>query len=60
VKSRSALTDVLLAPSVLTRYEKDINEFRGEAHRLLNALGGDDTYLPVLRQLVDETSQLLL
>ncbi|MED7824461.1 polyprenyl synthetase family protein [Streptomyces chiangmaiensis] len=59
-ESRSELAGILLAPSVLTCYAKNINEFRDEAHHILNKLGGDDTYLPVLRHLVDQTSQLLL
>ncbi|MFD5762611.1 hypothetical protein ACFWIZ_47640 [Streptomyces sp. NPDC127044] len=52
--------DTLLAPVVLGRYEDDINEFRGEAHRILDELGGDETYLSVIRNLVDESSRMLL
>lgn len=59
-EARSALTDILLSPSVLARYEKDINEFRDAAHRLLDALGGDDAYVSVLRRLVEQTSTPLL
>lgn len=58
--ARSALTDLLLSPSVLTPYEKDVNEFRDEAHRLLSEAGGDEVYVSILRQLVDQTSRLLL
>jgi heptaprenyl diphosphate synthase len=54
------LTDRLLASAVLRRYEEDINEFRDKAYRLLDELGGDETYLQMLRQLVDESSRMLL
>ncbi|WP_369265703.1 polyprenyl synthetase family protein [Streptomyces sp. R35] len=59
-RSRAELTDVLLAPAVLGRYEKDIDELRAEAHRILDELGGDETYVPVLRHLVDQSSRMLL
>ncbi|MET7912054.1 hypothetical protein ABZS98_28070 [Streptomyces avermitilis] len=58
--ARAALADLLLSPSVLARYEKDINAFRDEAYRILSELGGDEQYLPVLRQLVEQASGLLL
>jgi Geranylgeranyl pyrophosphate synthase len=58
--ARAELIDTLLAPVVLGRYEDDINEFRGEAHRILDELGGDETYLSVIRNLVDESSRMLL
>ncbi|MFF4345725.1 polyprenyl synthetase family protein [Streptomyces sp. NPDC001530] len=58
--ARAELTDVLLSPAVLRRFEKDINEFRDEAHRILEELGGDAAYLPALRHLVDESSRMLL
>jgi hypothetical protein len=58
--SRAALADLLLTPSVLARYEKDINAFRDEAYRILSELGGDERYLRILRQLVDQAAGLLL
>ncbi|MFJ2392315.1 polyprenyl synthetase family protein [Streptomyces sp. NPDC087843] len=58
--SRSALAGLLLTPAVLDRYEDEIHKLRDEAHRILGDLGGDERYLPVLRQLVDQTSRLLL
>ncbi|MFD8422940.1 polyprenyl synthetase family protein [Streptomyces sp. NPDC059466] len=58
--ARSALAARLHAPAVLDRYEDDIHKFRDEAHRILGDLGGDERYLPILRQLVDETSRVLL
>lgn len=58
--ARAELTDILLAPAVLRQYAKDIDELRGEGHRLLEELGGDETYLPVLRDLLDQASQMLL
>ncbi|MGW4993753.1 polyprenyl synthetase family protein [Streptomyces mirabilis] len=58
--ARAELIETLLAPVVLGRYEDDINEFRGEAHRILDELGGDETYLSVIRNLVDESSRMLL
>ncbi|QIY64738.1 polyprenyl synthetase family protein [Streptomyces sp. RPA4-2] len=58
--SRSALTGLLLTPAVLDRYEDDIHKFRDEAHRILGDLGGDESHLPVLRQLVDQTSRMLV
>lgn len=59
-RSRAELTDVLLTPAVLGRYEKDIDEFRAEAHRILDELGGDEAYVPVLRHLVDQSARMLL
>lgn len=58
--ARAELVDTLLAPVVLGRYEDDINKFRGEAHRILDELGGDETYVSVIRNLVDESSRMLL
>jgi heptaprenyl diphosphate synthase len=58
--ARAELIDTLLAPDVLGRYEDDINEFRGEAHRILDDLGGDEPYLSVMRNLVDDSSRMLL
>ncbi|MEU9284663.1 polyprenyl synthetase family protein [Streptomyces sp. NPDC048275] len=58
--ARAELTDILLSPVVLRRYEDDINEFRAACHRILDELGGDETYVSVLRHLVDESSRMLL
>lgn len=58
--ARAELTEVLLAPDVLRRYEEDIDTFRHEAHAILDELGGDEAYVPVLRQLVDHSSRMLL
>ncbi|MFJ9818446.1 polyprenyl synthetase family protein [Streptomyces sp. NPDC101151] len=59
-QARTDLTDMLLAPTVLRRYAKDIDEFRDRAHRILDELGGHETYRPVLRDLVDQSSRILL
>ncbi|WP_225858648.1 polyprenyl synthetase family protein [Streptomyces albicerus] len=58
--ARAELTNVLLAPAVLRRYRKDLHKFRDEAHRILGRLGGDEAYVPVLRDLVDRSAQMLL
>lgn len=58
--ARAELVDALLAPVVLGRYEDDINKFRGEAHRILDELGGEEPYLSVMRNLVDDSSRMLL
>ncbi|MET7890288.1 hypothetical protein [Streptomyces mirabilis] len=60
VRHAAELIDTLLAPAVLGRYQDDMDEFRGEAHRILDELGGDETYLSVMRNLVDESSRMLL
>ncbi|WP_329012720.1 polyprenyl synthetase family protein [Streptomyces sp. NBC_00690] len=60
VRARSELTDLLLAPAVLRRYRQDINGYRDEAYRIVNDMGGDPHYVPVLRQLVDLSAQMLL
>ncbi|MEU6097956.1 polyprenyl synthetase family protein [Streptomyces sp. NPDC047079] len=57
-QARSALAGVLLGPSVLAPCEKDIGEFRDEAYRVLDRLGGDEAYVSVLRRLVERTSRL--
>ncbi|MCP3818752.1 polyprenyl synthetase family protein [Streptomyces sp. A3M-1-3] len=59
-QARSELTDLLLAPANLHQYREDVDEFRDEAYRVLGELGGDEDYLPVLRQLVDLSAQMLL
>ncbi|MDX2694207.1 hypothetical protein Sipo8835_30855 [Streptomyces ipomoeae] len=59
-EARTELGALLLAPAVLRRYEKDLDAFRDEAHRILDELGGDEIYLPALRQLVDQSAGLYL
>ena len=54
------LRATLLAPAVLRRFEKDLTAFRDDAHRVLDELGGDETYLPALRQLVDQAAGMYL
>ncbi|WP_406836073.1 polyprenyl synthetase family protein [Streptomyces sp. AHU1] len=56
----AALTDMLLAPEVLRRYEEGIGVFRDRAHFLLSGLGGDAAYSAVLHDLVDRASPMLL
>lgn len=58
--ARTELGALLLAPAVLRRYEKDLTAFRDEAHRVLGELGGDERYLPALRQLVDQSAGMYL
>ncbi|MEV8532564.1 polyprenyl synthetase family protein [Streptomyces sp. NPDC051211] len=58
--ARSELTGLLLAPPVLHRFREDVGTYRDEAHRILGELGGDERYLPALRQLVDLSAQILL
>ncbi|WP_063766897.1 polyprenyl synthetase family protein [Streptomyces sp. NRRL S-813] len=58
--ARAELSDLLRTPAVLRRFEKDIDEFRDRAHRILDELGGHERYLPVLRDLVDRSSSVLL
>ncbi|MCX4451874.1 hypothetical protein OOK58_07015 [Streptomyces sp. NBC_01728] len=58
--ARAELVDALLAPVVLGRYEDGINKFRGEAHRILDELGCEEPYLSVMRNLVDDSSRMLL
>ncbi|MFE2877135.1 polyprenyl synthetase family protein [Streptomyces roseus] len=59
-QARAELGRVLLAPDVLDRYAADLDAFRGEAHRLLSVLGGDERHLPVMRHLVDHSARMLL
>ncbi|MCM2387964.1 polyprenyl synthetase family protein [Streptomyces albipurpureus] len=59
-QSRSELTRLLLRPSVLSQYHKDIKRFRNEAIQTLTDIGGDESYRPVLRELVDLSAQMLL
>ena len=59
-QARAELRATLLAPAVLRRFEKDLTVFRDDAHRLLDEVGGDETYLPALRQLVDQAAGMYL
>lgn len=59
-QARSELTGVLLAPGVLHQYREGLGGFRDEAYHILDELGGDEQYLPVLRHLVDHAAQMLL
>ncbi|WP_345652357.1 polyprenyl synthetase family protein [Streptomyces siamensis] len=59
-QARTELTDVLLAPAVLRRFAQDIDEFRHRAQRILDELGGDQAFVPVLRDLVDRSSVMHL
>lgn len=58
--ARSELAGLLRTPTALDRYRAEIDAFRAEGYRILDELGGDETYLPVLRHLVDHASQMLL
>ncbi|MET9322847.1 polyprenyl synthetase family protein [Streptomyces sp. NPDC003038] len=58
--ARTELAGLLRAPAVLRRYREDLDGFRDEAHRILGELGGDEAYLPALRQLVDQSARMLL
>ncbi|THA82626.1 hypothetical protein E6U81_18910 [Streptomyces sp. A0592] len=59
-QARSELASLLRTPVALDRYRAEIDAFRGEAYRILDQLGGDEAYQPVLRNLVDHASQMLL
>ncbi|WP_246113504.1 polyprenyl synthetase family protein [Streptomyces montanus] len=59
-QARSELATALLAPSVLHRFQEDLDRFREDALRILGKLGGDENFLPVLRRLVEESAELLL
>ncbi|MFB7255155.1 polyprenyl synthetase family protein [Streptomyces nojiriensis] len=59
-QARVELEGLLRTPTTLDRYRAEIDAFRAEGHRILDELGGDETYLPVLRHLVDHASQMLL
>ncbi|MER6612660.1 polyprenyl synthetase family protein [Streptomyces xantholiticus] len=58
--ARCELAGLLRAPANLDRYGRELAAFRDEAHRVLTELDGDTEYVPVLRQLVDRSSRLLL
>ncbi|WP_314242406.1 polyprenyl synthetase family protein [Streptomyces kutzneri] len=59
-QARAELEGLLRTPDALDRYRTEIDAFRAEGYRILNELGGDQTYSPVLRHLVDHASQMLL
>ncbi|MEV6679117.1 polyprenyl synthetase family protein [Streptomyces erythrochromogenes] len=59
-QARSELASLLRTPVTLARYRAEIDGFRAEAYRILDELGGDEAYQPVLRNLVDHASQMLL
>lgn len=59
-QARAELAALLRTPTALDRYRSEIDAFRAEGYRILDELGGDETYLPVLRHLVDHASQMLL
>ncbi|MFB7169399.1 polyprenyl synthetase family protein [Streptomyces sp. NPDC056254] len=59
-QARTELAAILRAPDALDRYRAEIDAFRAEAYRILDELGGDEAYQPVLRNLVDHASQMLL
>ncbi|MFD9082107.1 polyprenyl synthetase family protein [Streptomyces erythrochromogenes] len=59
-QARSELAGLLRTPVALDRYRAEIDGFRAEAYRILDELGGDESYQPVLRNLVDHASQMLL
>ncbi|MGW0082757.1 polyprenyl synthetase family protein [Streptomyces sp. NPDC003393] len=58
--ARAELSGLLRSPAVLRRFEKDIDECRDRTRRILDELGGHDEWLPVLRDLVDQSSRMLL
>jgi heptaprenyl diphosphate synthase len=59
-EARLELAALLRDPANLHRYARDLAAFRAEAHRILTMLGGDTEYTPVLADLVDHSSRLLL
>ncbi|MFJ9944790.1 polyprenyl synthetase family protein [Streptomyces erythrochromogenes] len=59
-QARTELAGLLRTPVALARYRAEIDGFRAEAYRILDELGGDEAYQPVLRNLVDHASQMLL
>ncbi|GLV93034.1 hypothetical protein Slala04_44880 [Streptomyces lavendulae subsp. lavendulae] len=59
-QARTELAAILRTPLALDRYRGEIDAFRAEAYRILDELGGDQAYQPVLRNLVDHASQMLL
>lgn len=59
-QARAELAGLLRTPLSLDRYRAEIDGFRAEAYRILDEIGGDEFYSPVLRRLVDHASQMLL
>ncbi|MFF4443722.1 polyprenyl synthetase family protein [Streptomyces sp. NPDC001502] len=59
-QARAELEGLLRTPAALDRYRAEIDAFRAEGYRILDELGGDETYSPMLRHLVDHASQMLL
>ncbi|MFJ7589217.1 polyprenyl synthetase family protein [Streptomyces sp. NPDC097617] len=58
--ARSELAGLLRTSIALDRYRTEIEALRTEAYRILDELGGDETYLRALRHLVDHASGMLL
>ncbi|MET7600884.1 polyprenyl synthetase family protein [Streptomyces sp. NPDC004082] len=58
--ARAEVTAALVDAPLLRSCRDDLDAFRGDAYRLLRALGGDEEYLAVLRHLVDESSRMRL
>ncbi|MCC9705793.1 polyprenyl synthetase family protein [Streptomyces sp. MNU76] len=58
--ARARLRALLLGPAVLRRFERDLAAFRDDAHRVLDELGGDESHVPALRQLVDQAAGMCL
>jgi heptaprenyl diphosphate synthase len=58
--ARRELAALLRAPATLDHYARGLAAFRADAHRILTTLGGDTEYTPVLADLVDESSRVLL
>ncbi|QFR01399.1 hypothetical protein F9278_40330 [Streptomyces phaeolivaceus] len=59
-RARTELRTLLLTPAVLRRFEKGLTKFRDDAHQVLDELGGDEAYLPALRQMVDQAAGMHL
>lgn len=59
-EARRDLKDALLAPTVLGRFRKDLDELRDEAHRLLREADGHPEYTDALHELVDQAAGLHL
>jgi heptaprenyl diphosphate synthase len=58
--ARTRLTRLLCSSAVLHRYREDIETLRARAYAVLGELGGDERYLPMLRQIVDLAAQPLV
>lgn len=58
--ARAELAGLLRSPANLDRFRRDVDAFGAGALRLLGELGGDGEYLPVLADLVDRSSRVLL